>query len=172
MSTMASQITSISIVCSTVCSGTDHRKHQSSTSLAIVREIQRWPVNSLHIGPVTRKCFHLMMSSWNCAHFCSEWCIVGYGTGALWDLLDWSIDWPCTLLGAMNQPLASFMDFKVYSFKVQLISKISVCVCRGGVGVGGGGGGREWGRCWLLLCLHIWIPNFPIIFVWMGAGDV
>ena len=26
----------------------------------------------------------------------SEWCIVGYGTGALWDLLDWSIavqDW-------------------------------------------------------------------------------
>ena len=21
-----------------------------------------------------------------CAHFCSEWCIVGYVTGALWDL--------------------------------------------------------------------------------------
>ena len=26
-----------------------------------------------------------------CAHFYSEWCIVRYGTGALWDLLIWSI---------------------------------------------------------------------------------
>ena len=26
-----------------------------------------------------------------CAHFCSEWYIVGWGTGALWDLWDWSI---------------------------------------------------------------------------------
>ena len=25
-------------------------------------------------------------------HFCSEWCIVRYGTGALWDLWIWSID--------------------------------------------------------------------------------
>ena len=25
-------------------------------------------------------------------HFCSEWCIVGYGTGPLWDLWDWSIE--------------------------------------------------------------------------------
>ena len=31
---MASQITGVSIVCSTVCSGADQRKHQSSTSLA------------------------------------------------------------------------------------------------------------------------------------------
>ena len=27
-----------------------------------------------------------------CAHVCSEWCIVGYGTDALWDLWDWAID--------------------------------------------------------------------------------
>ena len=33
MSAMASQITSVSIVYSTVCSGTDQRKHQSSSSL-------------------------------------------------------------------------------------------------------------------------------------------
>ena len=26
--------------------------------------IHRWPVNSPHTGPVTRKCFHLMTSSW------------------------------------------------------------------------------------------------------------
>ena len=37
---MVSQITSISIVCSTICSGLDKRKHQSSTSLAFGRGIQ------------------------------------------------------------------------------------------------------------------------------------
>ena len=56
MSTMASQITSVSIVCSTVvCSGEDQRKHQSSASLAFVRGIHRWPVNSPHKGPEMRK---------------------------------------------------------------------------------------------------------------------
>ena len=57
MSAMTSQITSVSIVCSSVCSGTDQRKHQSSASLAFVRGIRRWLVNSPHKGPVTRKMF-------------------------------------------------------------------------------------------------------------------
>ena len=57
MSTMASQITSLTIVYSSVYSGTDQRKHQSSASLAFVREIHRWLVNSPHKGPVTRKMF-------------------------------------------------------------------------------------------------------------------
>ena len=48
---------------STVCSGADQRKHQSSASLAFVRGIHRSPVNSPHKGPVTRKCFHLVTSS-------------------------------------------------------------------------------------------------------------
>ena len=56
-STTAFQITTISIVYSTACSGTDQRKHQSSTSLAFVRGIHRWPVNNRHKGPVTRKMF-------------------------------------------------------------------------------------------------------------------
>ena len=30
-------------------------------------------------------------SEQKCVHFCSEWCIVGYGTGALWDLRNWAI---------------------------------------------------------------------------------
>ena len=64
MSAMASQITSLAIVYSMVYSGADQRKHQSSASLAFVRGIHRWPVNSLHKWPVTRKCFHLMTSSW------------------------------------------------------------------------------------------------------------
>ena len=55
MSAMASQITGVSIVCSTVCPGADQRKQQSSTSLAFAREIHRSPVNSPHKGPVTRK---------------------------------------------------------------------------------------------------------------------
>ena len=57
MGSMTSLITSLKIVYSTVYSGADRRKHQSSASLAFVRGIHRWPVNSPHIGPVTRKMF-------------------------------------------------------------------------------------------------------------------
>ena len=51
MTTMASQITSLTVVYSTVYLGSYLRKHQSSASLAFV------PVNSPHKGPVTRKMF-------------------------------------------------------------------------------------------------------------------
>ena len=54
---MASQITSLTIVYSTVYSGADQRKHQSSASLAFVRGIHRWPVNSPQKWPVKRKIF-------------------------------------------------------------------------------------------------------------------
>ena len=57
MSTTASQITSLTIVYSSVYSGTDERKHQSSGSLAFVLGIHWWPVNSPHKWPVTRKLF-------------------------------------------------------------------------------------------------------------------
>ena len=57
MSAMASQITGVLIVCLNVCSVADQRKHQSSMSLAFVRGIHRWQVNSPHKGPVTRKMF-------------------------------------------------------------------------------------------------------------------
>ena len=54
MSPMASQITSLTIVYSTVYSGADQRKHQSSVSLAFVRGMTgEFP----HKGPVTRKMF-------------------------------------------------------------------------------------------------------------------
>ena len=45
MAAVASQITGVSIVYSTVCSGADQRKHQSSA------------VNSPHKEPVTQKMF-------------------------------------------------------------------------------------------------------------------
>ena len=51
MRTMASQITSVSVVCSTVCLGADQRKHQSSVSLAFVRGVHRSPVDSRKMFP-------------------------------------------------------------------------------------------------------------------------
>ena len=46
MSTIASQIISLTVVYSSVYSGADHRKHQSSALLVFVRGIHRWPVKS------------------------------------------------------------------------------------------------------------------------------
>ena len=57
MSAIASQIAILTSVYSTVYSCADHRKHQSSASLAFVGEIYQGPVNSPHKGPVTRKMF-------------------------------------------------------------------------------------------------------------------
>ena len=45
MGAVASQISSLTIVYSTVYSDADQRKHQSSTSLAFVREIHRGQVS-------------------------------------------------------------------------------------------------------------------------------
>ena len=54
---MASQITGVSIVCWTVGSNLNPRKHQFSPSLSYVRGIHRSLVNSPHKRPVTRKMF-------------------------------------------------------------------------------------------------------------------
>ena len=40
-----------------VCSNADQRKHQSSASLAFVKGIYRWSVDSAHTGSVTREMF-------------------------------------------------------------------------------------------------------------------
>ena len=67
MNIVASQITSLTIVCSTVYSGADQRKHQNSASLAFLWGIHWWPVNSLHKGPVTQKMFpfdDVIMETW------------------------------------------------------------------------------------------------------------
>ena len=57
MGAMASQNTGLSIVYLTACSSADQWKHQSSASLAFVRGIHQWPLNSPHKGTVTRKMF-------------------------------------------------------------------------------------------------------------------
>ena len=57
MKVMAFQIIGVSFNYLTVVSEADQRKHQSSGSLAFVQGIHRWPVNSPHKRPVTRKMF-------------------------------------------------------------------------------------------------------------------
>ena len=63
MGTIASQITSLTSVYSTVYSGADQSKHQSSASLAFVWGIHRdrWIPHTN--GQLHGKCFHLMTSS-------------------------------------------------------------------------------------------------------------
>ena len=57
MSAMASQITGVASACSTVCSGAHQRKHKSFVSLAFMRGIHWWPVDSPHKGLITQKMF-------------------------------------------------------------------------------------------------------------------
>ena len=77
MGAMASQITSLTSVHSTVYSRRRSKKHQSSALLAFVRGIHRWPVNCLHKGPVTWKMFpfdDVIMVHWYTAvPVCSPW---------------------------------------------------------------------------------------------------
>ena len=82
MGAMTSQIPSLTIVYSTVYSDADQEKHQSSASLAFVWGIQRWPVNSLHKKPVTRKMFpfhyvimiFMFWVMWSAYHINSAYC--------------------------------------------------------------------------------------------------
>ena len=69
MGAIASQITSLTIVYSTLYADADQRKHQSSASLAFVRGIHRGSVNSPYKWPVTRKMFpfdEVIMNSKEC----------------------------------------------------------------------------------------------------------
>ena len=56
--------------------GADQRKHESSASLAFVLGIHRWPVDSPHKGPVTRKMFpfdDVITSQHRCSWNLSPW---------------------------------------------------------------------------------------------------
>ena len=77
---MASQITSVSIVYSTVSSGADRRKHQSYASLTLAREIDRGTVNSPHKWPLTRKMFpfdDVVIDNWSDS-LMYVWCNFSY----------------------------------------------------------------------------------------------
>ena len=83
MSEMVSQITGVSIICPTTCSGADQGKHQSSALLAFVGGStgDRWI--SLTKGQYRGKFSHLMTSSWHTwiwAHL-APWSISSLATG-------------------------------------------------------------------------------------------
>ena len=72
MTTMASQITSLTVVYSTVYSDAHQRKHQSSASLAFVWGIHRDLWIPRIKGQLRGKCFHFMTSSW---HYICDYCL-------------------------------------------------------------------------------------------------
>ena len=74
MGTMASQITSLTTVYSTVYSEANQRKHQSSASLAFVRGIHRWIPRTQ--GQLRGKCFPLMTSSLSRLSNHAEGCVM------------------------------------------------------------------------------------------------
>ena len=61
--------------------------HPGGLSLNQVSTIEQ--IHKSHNAPIPYPMMH--HSEQKYAHFCSEWCIVGYGTGALWDLCNRSI---------------------------------------------------------------------------------
>ena len=74
MSALASQITSLTIVYSIIYSSRRSKKTSKPASLAFMRGIYRWPVNSPHKGPVTRKMFPfddviIFYSDWYCFEY-------------------------------------------------------------------------------------------------------
>ena len=73
---------------------------------SMTRSPYQWLRSGLHVPQLAKRHtidrFHnsqnapvpyptMLHSEQKCAHFCSEWSIVGYETGAFWDLLIWSI---------------------------------------------------------------------------------
>ena len=68
ISASAWQVTCLPVVCSTICSGVDQSKHESSASLDFVRRIHGWPVDASHKGPVAKK----NASIWWC-HYSISW---------------------------------------------------------------------------------------------------
>ena len=112
MTTIASEITSLTSVYSTVYSDADQRKHQSSASLAFVWGIHRDRWIPRTKGQLRGKCFHLMTSSW---HTCDLFCLA-----RLW-LMHWSlIHWGLDKMAPISQTAFSnvYLFMKMYEFRL------------------------------------------------------
>ena len=57
-----------------------------------------------HSAPVPYSAMH--HSEQECAHHCSDWCIVGCGTNVLWDLWDWSIEGATYISSSITEPFS------------------------------------------------------------------
>ena len=140
MSAMASQITSLTIVYSTLYLGADQRKHQSSASLAFVRGIHPSLVNSPHKRPVTRKMFPfddiIMVTqedplTWNKANLRDLITATGQAISLKLDSNHWffcpyahEIWWSQKTIGHLFCATSSFVhDFKaIGDFNLELLS--------------------------------------------------
>ena len=136
MGTTVSQITSLTIVFSTVYSDTNQRKHQSSASLAFVRGIHWGPVNSPHKWPVTRKMFPLdnvIMWKWHlpganeleatmqcCVIYTC--CAIITVKAALWFLMSWCLFGTRTSATTMMTLVGQdIQEDRKYSWKVMFL---------------------------------------------------
>ena len=104
MTTIASQITSLTIVYPTVYSDADHRKHQSSASLAFVWGIHRDRWIPRTKGQLRGKWFHLMTSS----------CLCGTGRGWVKDI---ARIWPSS---------TSNIDVSTFNYRPKLPKQIYI----------------------------------------------
>ena len=143
MNEMASQITSLTIVYSTVYSGADHRKHQSSASLAFVWGIHRESVKFPHKGPVTRKmlpCDDVVMISRKVyvshVHICYNWndinCFFSWINSQLVNYL-WNFINRYTKHTSANKMIVDIDICKVHNiqFPIQCIRTCFVpCMCQ------------------------------------------
>ena len=126
MGTMASQITSLTIVYTTAYSDADQSEYQSSASLAFVRGIHRSRVNSLYKRPVTRKIVPfddviMQKSDSYSLSVCLE-NIHGDYTYGIWILI-WGIFTRCILINDMSRTtlLSSLSHTIKFSWKLMFI---------------------------------------------------
>ena len=131
MGTIASQITSLRIVYSTVYSDADQRKCQSSASLAFVWGIHGRPVNSPHKLPVMRKMFPfddvmmecgLAMFLFTCSDNCILWIVpTGQATRNRYKLWkqDEGVQWPLIL-----DVFTQYLFLKLNVILLQVLDKI------------------------------------------------
>ena len=161
MGARASQITSLTIVYSTVYSGADRRKHQRSASLAFKRGIHRWQLNSPHKWPVTRRvcpCDDVIMIL--------ETCVNGYSVnvvcihirtfivrraGLLWSQQDFEWRWSVPLFKCLTVLEFSFILFDLcllitfFNFIMNYVPIVTF---------------------WIFTYHKIWILSIMFCFIW------
>ena len=138
MSAMASQITSVSFVCSTFCSSTDQIKHQSSASLAFVRVTPDQ-------GTVTRK-----MSQFDDVMDYLQGVFV-WRAGLLWSQQDFEWRWSVPLFKCLTVLEFSFILFDLcllitfFNFIMNYVPIVTF---------------------WIFTYHKIWILSIMFCFIW------
>ena len=96
--------------------GRRSNKHQSSASLAFVRGINRWPVNSPHKGPVTRKMFPFDDVSMESDTYDGPGC--SFTCNLQWYIIMWIF--LCKIDFVMKFPMKYHMELETWKFHTQI----------------------------------------------------